>query len=56
MDGEGRQTLVDSDLGEPNSLAVDLFTFEVCWADAGNKARGIKPKIGKSILEILLEC
>ena len=40
------QTLVGSHLGEPNSLAVDFFLYEVCWADAGNDVRGITPRIG----------
>ena len=40
------QTLVGSHLGEPNSLAVDFFLYEVCWADAGDDVRGITPRIG----------
>ena len=53
MDGSERMTLVDHGLGEPNSLAVDFFTHEVCWADAGNRATGINPKIGKPFVNIL---
>ena len=39
------QTLVNRDLGEPNSLTVDLFNYEVCWADAGSQLRSISPRI-----------
>jgi len=45
MDGTERMTLVNRGLGEPNSLAVDFFMYEVCWADAGSKVKGIKPRI-----------
>eukprot|EP00092_Neocalanus_flemingeri_P000676 GFUD01000718.1.p1 GENE.GFUD01000718.1~~GFUD01000718.1.p1 ORF type:complete len:1537 (-),score=283.11 GFUD01000718.1:154-4470(-) len=45
MDGTGRQTLVNSGLGEPNSLSVDFYNYDVCWADAGSKRDGIKPRI-----------
>jgi len=37
--------LVNTNLGEPNSLAVDFYN-EVCWADAGNKRDGINPRLG----------
>ena len=47
------QTLVNRGLGEPNSLAVDFFMYEVCWADAGNKVKGIKPRIGLSIINFI---
>ena len=42
-----------SHLGEPNSLAVDFFLYEVCWADAGNDVRGITPRIGGVLHYIL---
>jgi len=45
MDGTDRQTLVDTGLGEPNSLTVDFYNYDVCWADAGSKRDGIKAKI-----------
>ena len=45
MDGTDRMTLVGRDLGEPNSLAVDHFMYEVCWADAGSSSRGIRARI-----------
>jgi len=45
MDGTDRQTLVDSGLGEPNSLTVDFYNYDVCWADAGSKQDGIGPRI-----------
>lgn len=45
LDGTDRQTLVDNGLGEPNSLAVDYESWEVCWADAGSKATGLTPRI-----------
>ena len=54
MDGSERMTLVDRGLGEPNSLAVDLFMYEVCWADAGNTERGISPRIGSNLLFSLI--
>ena len=41
------KTLVDSGLGEPNSLTVDFYNYDVCWADAGSKQDGIGPRIGK---------
>ena len=53
MDGSERITLVDRGLGEPNSLAVDFFSYEVCWADAGSSATGVKPKIGEYLMNIL---
>lgn len=43
---------MDRGLGEPNSLAVDFFTYEVCWADAGSKINEIKPKIGKNLAKL----
>jgi hypothetical protein len=51
-DGSGRLTLVDTDLGTPNSLTADVTTYELCWTDAGAPAMGrrrrpaVKPKIG----------
>jgi len=45
MDGTGRQVLVSVGIGEPNSIAVDYFNYEVCWADAGRREMNIKPKI-----------
>ncbi len=36
-------------LGEPNSIAVDYYNYEVCWADGGRKEMGITPRIGEII-------
>ena len=41
------KVLVSSGLGEPNSLAVDYYNYEVCWADGGRKELNLKPKIGQ---------
>ncbi len=41
--------LVSRGLGEPNSIAVDYYNYEVCWADGGRKEMGITPRIGKFI-------
>ena len=38
---------MSSGLGEPNSLAVDYYNYEVCWADGGRKELNLKPKIGQ---------
>ena len=42
------QILVDFGIGEPNSIAVDFFNYEVCWTDAGRSEWNVKPKIGKN--------
>ena len=34
MDGSGRETLVDSDIGWPNEIALDLQERAVYWCDA----------------------
>jgi hypothetical protein len=41
------KVLVSQGLGEPNSLAVDYYNYEVCWADGGRKELAIPPKIGE---------
>jgi hypothetical protein len=43
------QVLVSRGLGEPNSIAVDYYNYEVCWADGGRKEMGITPRIGEFI-------
>merc|ERR550519_1489457 len=45
MDGSGRQILVDFGIGEPNSIAVDYHSHQVCWVDAGKPEWNISPKI-----------
>jgi len=45
MDGSNVQILVNNKIYEPNSIAVDLFNYEVCWTDAGDQSNNIKPKI-----------
>ncbi|KAK3092564.1 hypothetical protein FSP39_004468 [Pinctada imbricata] len=35
MDGTDRKVFVNDDLGLPNGLAIDLYTQQVCWGDAG---------------------
>ena len=47
MDGSDRQIMVDVDIGDPNSLAIDFNSYEVCWADAGSQNLGVRPKIGQ---------
>ncbi len=46
--------LVSRGLGEPNSIAVDYYNYEVCWADGGRKEMGIAPRIGELIFTELL--
>ncbi len=51
LDGSGRSVLVDSLLGMPNALTVDLRADELCWADGGRAgAEGrqkVLPKLGE---------
>ncbi len=46
--------LVSRGLGEPNSIAVDYYNYEVCWADGGRKEMGITPRIGELLFTELL--
>ena len=35
MDGTDRKIFVDTDLGLPNGLSLDLYMQQVCWGDVG---------------------
>lgn len=35
MDGTHREVMVGTDLGLPNGLALDVYTNQLCWGDAG---------------------
>jgi hypothetical protein len=48
------QVLVSRGLGEPNSIAVDYYNYEVCWADGGRKEMGITPRIGEFYIHGIL--
>ena len=40
LDGKDRQVLIGDGLALPNSLVVDTYEDQLCWADAGTHKIG----------------
>lgn len=61
LDGSQREIFVQGpNVKLPNSIAIDWYTDEICWADAGLKSIGnftiyLKNKVDQYLLLIIIE-
>lgn len=65
MEGQNRRVVVSDGIGLPNALTYDSSSGQVCWADAGERARfhlekpagaAIKPPSCRKTLNFFLLC